>query len=70
MRKKEFLETVENFLLRHNMSPTTFGIKSTAEPSLVFDLRKGRECREEKQDKILSFITANDNAEPDDKGAA
>ena len=69
MRKKDFLESIEAFLVRNNMSPTTFGIKSTAEPSFVFDLRKGRECREAKQEKVLAFMASNDN-EPDDKGAA
>lgn len=56
MTKKEFLETIENFLKMREMSPTAFGISSFGDPKLVFDLRKGRECREETQNKILDFI--------------
>ena len=70
MTRKDFLNAVEDFLERHTVSPTMFGKMSIGEPNLVFDLRKGRECREKTQERVLDFIAANDNAEPDDKGAA
>lgn len=56
MTKKEFLETIEDFLKKNKIAPTTFGIKAYNDPSLVFDLRSGRECREETQNKVLNFI--------------
>lgn len=62
MNKKEFLTTIEDFLGRSGMAPTTFGLKAMAEPNFVFSLRNGRECREETRNKVLSFIAANDNA--------
>ena len=63
MNKKEFLEKVENFMKRNNVAPTTFGIKALSEPNFVFSLRKGRECREETRNKVLAFISANDNGD-------
>lgn len=56
MTKIEFLNTVEDFLIKKNMSATTFGILSNKEPNLVFTLREGRECREETQARVLNFI--------------
>lgn len=56
MTKKEFLQIIEDFLSRTAMAPTTFGMRSYGDPNLVFGLRKGRECREETQNKILDFI--------------
>ena len=56
MTKKDFLETVEEFLKAKEMSATTFGILANKEPNLVFTLRDGRECREETQARVLDFI--------------
>ena len=57
MRKAEFLEKVEDFLERTKMSPTAFGTKAKAEPNFVFEIRKGRECREEVQERVLRFMS-------------
>lgn len=56
MTKKEFLQTIEDFLTKTGMAPTAFGILAINNPALVFDLRNGRECREETQNKVLNFI--------------
>ena len=56
MTKKEFLQTIEDFLSRTKMSVSTFGMTAIGSPSLVYDLRKGRECREETQNRVLKFI--------------
>ena len=61
MNKKAFLETVECFLKKNRMSPTMFGIKAAKEPNFVFTLRNGREVREEKKERVLEYIYANDN---------
>lgn len=58
MTKKDFLETIENFLNIKGMSATTFGILANKEPNLVFTLREGRECREETQARVLDFINS------------
>ncbi|MBS4773103.1 MAG: hypothetical protein KHX55_02370 [Proteobacteria bacterium] len=56
MTKKEFLQTIEDFLKRTKMAPSAFGIKAYKDPRFVFDLRKGRECREKSQNRVLNFI--------------
>lgn len=56
MTKQEFLNLIEEFLQSYQIPPTTFGILSVNSPSLVFDLKEGRECREATQAKILKFI--------------
>lgn len=56
LSRAEFLTTIENFLIKHKMSASTFGVKAKAEPNLVFDLREGRQCREEIQQKVLAFM--------------
>lgn len=56
MKKKQFSEKVEEFLRNTGMSATAFGEKSKGEPNFVFWLRKGRECREETQERVLNFM--------------
>lgn len=56
MKKKIFLNQVEDFLKSKNISPTTLGRKSINDPKLVFMLREGRECREETQERVLNFM--------------
>lgn len=56
MTKKDFAETIETFLEKHKMAPTTFGILANKEPNFVFLIRDGRECREETQARILNFM--------------
>ena len=58
MSKRDFLEMVENFLKKTNMSPTAFGVLANKEPNLVFLMRNGRECREETRERILNFINS------------
>lgn len=56
LSRAEFLTTIEKFLTKYKMSASTFGMKAKAEPNLVFDLREGRQCREEIQQKVLAFM--------------
>lgn len=56
MTKKEFLQTIEDFLSRPDMVSFTFDMEAWGDPTLVFDFRKGRECREETQNNVLRFI--------------
>lgn len=56
MKKEIFLEYVEQFLSKTNMSPTTFGTLALKQPNFVFLLRKGREAREKTQNKVITFI--------------
>lgn len=63
MAKKEFLEIVEKFLIEYHFSPTNFGTKVLNDPMFVFHLRKGREAREETQNKVFAFIEKYESEE-------
>lgn len=56
MTNSDLMEIIENFLLENKISPTSFGVRIAKDPCLVFTMRKGREVREAKRNKILSFI--------------
>ncbi len=65
MNKKDFLETIEKFLNDNpkekktvvtGVSACDLGMMSIGSPNLVYDLRNGRECREETQARVLDFI--------------
>lgn len=56
MRKEDFLNEVEIFLLQMRVSPTCFGINALKNPSFIRDLRAGRECRESTQKKVIEFM--------------
>lgn len=56
MTNSELMERIEIFLLKHRISPSTFGILVAKDPRLIFSMRKGREVREAKRNKILDYI--------------
>ncbi len=56
MNNADFLVLIEDFLVVRKLSPTTFGMKYAGDPNFVFDLRKGREVREGKKNKIIKKI--------------
>ena len=56
MTKKDFLEKVEFFLKKNKLTPTAFGFASANNPTFVFVIRNGRECRESTQKRILDFM--------------
>lgn len=52
------LAEVERFLSSAQMTPTAFGQRALNDPTLVHELRKGRECKRATRAKILEFIEA------------
>lgn len=56
MEKEEFLAVIENFLKKNNIAASTFGKKTINDQMLVFHLRKGRECLNSTQKKVLKFM--------------
>ena len=65
MNKKDFLEIIEKFLKDNpkekktvvtGVSACDLGMMSIGSPNLVYDLRNGRECREDTQSRVLDFI--------------
>jgi hypothetical protein len=56
MEKKQFNFLIEEFITKQGISATSFGIKAIGESLFVFKLRKGRECREKTQQRVLDFM--------------
>ena len=56
MTKEDFKKTITDFIENTGMSATAFGLAAANNPNFVFDINKGRECREETQARILNFI--------------
>jgi len=52
------LAEVEAFLLSADMTPTAFGHRALNDPTLVHELRRGRECKRATRARILDFIQA------------
>lgn len=50
------LNEVEAFLEHTGMTPTAFGVHALNDPTLVRELRTGRECKWSTRQKILDFI--------------
>lgn len=56
MNRVEFLEKINNFLEKHNVSITALGSKSVKEPGFVTRVRGGSEIREKTQEKVLNWM--------------
>lgn len=52
------LREVEKFLRRSETPPTRFGREAMRDPRFVFDLRRGREPRQETVNRVLRYLAA------------
>lgn len=52
------LLAVEEFLKEVQMTPTAFGYRALNDPTLVHELRRGRECKRATRARIMEFIAA------------
>lgn len=52
------LAAVESFLAESGMTPTAFGVQALNDPTLVPELRGGRECKRATRMRIMQFIEA------------
>jgi hypothetical protein len=50
------LADVEKFLQASQMTATAFGVRSLNDPTLVHELRNGRECKRKTRARIREFI--------------
>lgn len=50
------LPEIEQFLSRFGMTPTAFGSRALNDPTLVHELRAGRECKRATRRRIADFI--------------
>lgn len=56
MIDEDFQPLVEQFIQRHRLSPTTFGIWAMDDSRFVFDLRNGRRCFGTTIRRVLRFM--------------
>ena len=56
MTEEEFQLVVEGFLVRHRLTPTTFGLWAMNDSRFVFDLREGRSCSLATVGKVRRFM--------------
>lgn len=56
MIDREFLLLIEGFLMRHDLSPTTFGLWAMDDSRFVFDLRNGRTCLGKTMTRVRHFM--------------
>lgn len=56
MEADELLDRVEEFLAQTGMNATAFGKAALSDPTFVFDLRKGRECRRSVRQRVSAFM--------------
>jgi hypothetical protein len=52
------LSAVEGFLSQSGMTPTAFGQRALNDPTLVHEMRRGRECKRATRARIMDFIEA------------
>lgn len=59
------LAEIESFLEVSSITPTAFGVRALNDPTLVRELRAGRECKRATRAKIQEFIrNETEKAEP------
>jgi hypothetical protein len=56
MSDEEFQRKVEEFITRHGLSPTTFGLWAMDDSRFVFDLRNGRNCFRKTERRVHRFM--------------
>ena len=59
--QKIFLREIETFLSETGMTASRLGWLSTGDPSLVFDLRNGRDLKTSTMDKVRQCMRAHTN---------
>lgn len=52
------LFAVERAMRKYHIPASRFGREATHDPRLVFDLRNGRQPRQETESRVLEFIAA------------
>jgi hypothetical protein len=56
----ELLDQIEAYIAQAQMPPSRFGRLSAGDPRLVADLKAGRKLRCKTEDRIRSYLSANE----------
>jgi len=51
-----FRQSIEEFMQRHEITPTTFGLWALNDSRFVFDIRAGRECKGSTMRRVYAFM--------------
>lgn len=62
MSYEDFITTVETYLEKSGMSPSTFGHRALNDPGFIAGLKDGREPRRATRQKVVDFIAAEQAA--------
>jgi len=54
--QRKLLKRLERYLKRSGTSPTRFGIDMIGDPTLVFELRRGRVIRPPMEARLVAFL--------------
>lgn len=54
--QEQFASAIEKFLSDTGMSPTAFGKAAAGDPTLVFEIRRGRSCSLNLATRITQFM--------------
>jgi len=52
----ELLEQIEEYLLRTNVAPSSFGRLAVGDPRLVADLKAGRRLRRRTEERLRGYL--------------
>ena len=58
MTEEEFQLAIEQFLERHKLTPTTFGLWAMNDSRFVWDVRNGRRCFGSTMRRVIDFMAA------------
>lgn len=56
----QILESIEAFLKRHDMPPSTFGREANREPQLIKSMREGRSPSHRVLERVFAFMAEHD----------
>lgn|GEM_PF-4643024 len=60
--QRKFLKRLERYLKRSGTSPTRFGLDVIGDPTLVFELRRGRVIRPPMEARLVAFLNRAEKA--------
>lgn len=61
--ENDFQLQVEQFMQRHRLTPSTFGVWAMDDSRFVFDLRNGRSCHDRTKKKVRKFMAKHEAKE-------
>jgi hypothetical protein len=67
--REQLLRDIEDFLERHGMTPSAFGLAAVNDAKLVPNLRKNLDIRTRTMDRARQFMRERDSSPPGKRAA-